>query len=107
MTQEEYDRDYTHLMDIDAVIKNWEAIEYIQDPSEAVQLAAVTENGYAIQYISNPSEKVKRSIKDFRAFWKEEKIAQEQAQAVAKLEKIRSSRELKSKSKLKVFKQNN
>lgn len=41
---------------INAVKKNWMAIEYIDNPSDAVQLAAIAHNGYAIRHIKNPTD---------------------------------------------------
>ena len=41
---------------LEAVRKNWRAIQYIKDPSKEVRMEAVRQFGYALKYIENPSK---------------------------------------------------
>ena len=46
-------------MDLEAVKRKSDSIQYMENPSEEVQLAAVKQEGWAIQFIENPTEKLK------------------------------------------------
>lgn len=41
---------------LEAVRKNWHAIQYIKNPSKEVRMEAVHQSGYALKYIENPSK---------------------------------------------------
>ena len=54
----QYIKNPSEEVQLEAVREYGQAIQYIKNPSEAVQLAAVKKYGYTIQYIKNPSEEV-------------------------------------------------